>query len=683
MAEFRYKAFISYSHKNNRQAAWLMKKLEAFRIPRYLNDGALGPLKQNKLGKMFRDREELPASTNMDGNIRSALKESEYLIVVCSRSAARSARVNNEIRQFIQHRDSRKILCFIVDGEPNFEVAGLKDYEGCIPSELRKLRLVTGQTPLAADTRIEGDGKHRALQKIIAGLIEVDLDALLRRDSRRKYSRLLAVALASFLGALIMTGLMLRANLAEDAAKQALSRAENQTDRAEDLITFMLDDLAGNRLKELGRVEVMDAVVAKIVDHYESQDDSTLSPDALARKARSYTQLGRLYLGRDLRDPANSLFQRAYAATKSLFKRYPERLDARFTHAVSMYWIGLNHIFNGRYSAAESIWRERVLVGEKLWEVDSHASNVWGHMADMNVHVGWALMELGRPQEALAQFQIGLERRQANASREPDVSGWLNPLAGGYYHLQWAQRTLGMLEEAYENSTVSNDLYKKVADEDPTNQQAAGNLARSFRWRAETEIALERYDDAAKHLKQSLSMYQQLLSFEPENRTFGYQACVSYVVLAELYWARGNAAAADKLLDRECREMTTHLSLDHFKVHQRFHGYRLAILRLKKALADQDFVQAKQLYRQLSSRWVHESEETQQSLKGSQIALSLAIQRVALNEFDGSVPDANAHLAAMISDVESSFLAQSPTGVKLLEQARTVALQASTSEAAR
>ncbi len=675
MTEFRYKAFISYSHKNNRQAVWLMKKLEAFRIPRHLDKSGSGEAKRKKLGKMFRDREELPASTNMDGNIRSALKDSEYLIVVCSTDAARSSRVNNEIRQFIQHRDSRKILCLIVDGEPNFEVAGLADYQGCIPSELRKLRLVTGQTPLAADARTEGDGKQRGLQKIIAGLLEVDLDVLLRRDSRRRYSRLVAVALASFLATLVTTGLMVRANLAEDAAKQALSEAENQTARAEDLITFMLDDLAGNRLQELGRVEVMDAVVEKIVDHYESQDDSSLSPSALARKARSYIQLGRLYLGRDLRDPASGLFERAEKATNALLTRHPESVDARYAHLVSLQWVGTNHIFNGRYSEAETVWRERVRVGQELFKHEGLKQEVRAHLGDMNIHLGWALMELGRINEALEQFRVGLNIRQSNADSEPKNAWWLNPLGGGFYHLQWAQLHLAQLEDALANMRKSRHFYQRLAEEDPSDQRAVANYARSLRWLAETEILVGADESAKENLNLSIKLHDQLLSFEPDNKRAEYQGCVSTVVLAEIYWIEGNGDAVVDVLNNGCSAPDGSLSLDHFKAHQRFYGYKLELLRLEMAVADRDTGLAAQVYQRIHSRWRHETEEVRNSLNGRHVALSLAIQRIALNDLNISVPNAHQQLADVVTNSEASFVVASPIGTKLLQKARQLVRQ--------
>ena len=80
-----YAAFLSYSHADARWAQWLLRKLEAYRVPKRLvgtmgAHGRIGP----RLGKMFRDRDELPTAGHLGDTIRAALADSEALIVICS-----------------------------------------------------------------------------------------------------------------------------------------------------------------------------------------------------------------------------------------------------------------------------------------------------------------------------------------------------------------------------------------------------------------------------------------------------------------------------------------------------------------------------------------------------------------------------------------------------------------------
>lgn len=243
-------------------------------------------------------------------------------------------------------------------------------------------------------------------------------------------------------------------------------------------------------------------------------------------------------------------------------------------------------------------------------------------------------------------------------------------MAGGYYHLQWAQQYLGRLDEAYENAATSNHLYRRLAEEDPTDQRAIGNYARSLRWRAETEIVVGRTTDAVRHLMQSLELHDQLLTYEPDNMTFQYQGCFSMVLLAELYWSEGNRASAEATINSGCPTRATTLALDHFKVHQRFLGYRLALLQAEIAISEEDMARASQLHQQAQLQWQTESQEVVNSLQGMRIMLGLAMQRVELAKHNGSLPSARAQLAQAIADAEISPVSQSPSWVLLLDRAR-------------
>lgn len=672
VAEFRYKAFISYSHKNSRHAAWLMKRLESYQIPDHLRASAHGAASNGKrLGRMFRDREELSASGCLDSQLLDAITNSEFLIVICSPDSAKSMRVNEEIDHFITHRDSRNILCMVVEGEPDFGAPRLQIDAGCIPPSLKKQHLVSGHEPLAADARMGRDGKALALQKLIAALLRINLDELIRRDSRRKQTRLLMGALASFGLAVLTTTAMLRAKVAEESALQALAAADHERQQAENLLDFMLEDLSG-KLRQVGRMEVIDAVVAKLVQHYESEDDASLSAEALGRKASAYSQLGRLYLHRDQQKIASDLFAHSYETTKSLISRHPNNRSVINNHTQGLYWVGVNHLFNGRYSDAEQVWRERVTVAQPLWQYDDHTNSVWGRLSDMNVHHGWALMELGRYEEALVQFYIGLAKRKANLVRDPERGEWRNGIAGGHYHVHWALKYLGRLDEAYSHMVTSTGLYGQMVEEDPTDQRAIGNYARSLRWLSETEIVLDKQKDAAQNLRKSLSFFKQALEFEPENMIYQYQSCVSMVVLSELQVASGNIGAAKQTLASNCPTAKTTLSLSHFKVHQRFHSYRLSLVRLQIALADGDMASAMSIYERVRARLDRETTEILTSPKGSLTTFEFAVQAARLDELTGLAPEAQQMLSHTINNFGVSPLTMYPPAIDLAMQARLI-----------
>jgi hypothetical protein len=209
-AAIRYKAFISYSHKDEKAAHRLHRALERYRVPKPLvgKPGPVAPI-ERRLFPIFRDRDEFGSSADLTTAVRVALERSDFQIVVCSPAAAASRWVNEEILAFKRMGRADRVIALIVAGEPNAEAAGVDPALECFPSALRfKLdaggALTDGRVePLAADLRPKKDGHRGSLLKIISGLLGVRLDALRRRDTAQRRRRLVASLAAFFLAVVL------------------------------------------------------------------------------------------------------------------------------------------------------------------------------------------------------------------------------------------------------------------------------------------------------------------------------------------------------------------------------------------------------------------------------------------------------------------------------------------------
>jgi hypothetical protein len=203
----KYWAFISYSHKDALIADWLHKRLETYRVPSSLvgtpsRDGSVPA----RLIPIFRDREELPTSSQLGDNLQKSLEQSRYLVVICSPAAAQSRWVEEEIRAFKKWHGRDRIIALIGSGIPNASDGPSTDAE-CFPYSLRFEGDGAESTPvrvepIAADLRPGGDGRQRAGLKIVAGLLGVGFDDLYQREKRREHRRRLwtgAIAAAALL----------------------------------------------------------------------------------------------------------------------------------------------------------------------------------------------------------------------------------------------------------------------------------------------------------------------------------------------------------------------------------------------------------------------------------------------------------------------------------------------------
>ena len=107
---YEYDAFISYRHipSDMHIAETLHKALETYRTPSYLVKRGVAA----RLKKVFRDKEELPTSSDLGQDIEEALIASKYLIVICSPEAVQSQWVLREVEFFGEYHGYDKILAY-------------------------------------------------------------------------------------------------------------------------------------------------------------------------------------------------------------------------------------------------------------------------------------------------------------------------------------------------------------------------------------------------------------------------------------------------------------------------------------------------------------------------------------------------------------------------------------------
>ena len=342
MQEERYRAFISYSHTDDKWARWLHSSLESYKPPKYLvgqrtKHGAI----PSRLAPIFRDREELPSATDLGGVINAALEQSACQLVVCSPAAARSKWVNEEILAFKRLGREDRIFCLIVAGEPNAsEIPGRVDEE-CFPQALRyKLdadgRLGTERAePIAADAREHKDGKANAKIKLVAGMLGVGFDALRQRELHRRQRRLVAIATASIAGMVFTSLLAIAALLARSEAIEQRARAQAEAETSRQVTGFLVDIFeVSDPSQALGEtitaLEILDRGARRI--EFELTDQPAIQATLMDTMGTVYKSLG-------LYKDARGLLDRGLATRRELFgsgHRDVARSEANIAHLLGL-----------------------------------------------------------------------------------------------------------------------------------------------------------------------------------------------------------------------------------------------------------------------------------------------------------------------------------------------------------
>ncbi|MCR4598304.1 MAG: TIR domain-containing protein [Acetatifactor sp.] len=188
-----YVAFISYRHTelDKKVAKKVHYMVEHYIIPKELRKNGV-----KKLGKVFRDEEELPLSSNLTDSIQTALDHSQFLIVICTPNLPKSVWCEREITYFIEKHGREHVIGILVDGTPDESFP--KPLVQSIELDENGNEVVKVVEPLAANLtdvhhRYQEKRLHKEAVRLYAALLDCPFDSLWQREKRQKMRRLVAL----------------------------------------------------------------------------------------------------------------------------------------------------------------------------------------------------------------------------------------------------------------------------------------------------------------------------------------------------------------------------------------------------------------------------------------------------------------------------------------------------------
>lgn len=549
---FKYKAFISYSHADEKWARWLHKSLESYRPPKRLV-GTTTPMGvvPPKVAPVFRDREELASSTDLGADLTAALEGSGAQIVICSPASASSHWVNEEILAFKRMGKSNRVFSLIVDGEPYSSASEETAHLECFPHALRYKMGDDGvlsdvpAEPIAADARPGKDGKSHAKVKLLAGVLGVGYDDLRQRELHRRNRRLAIISTASVMGMVFAIGLATTAVIARNEADRQRLRAEQEAQTAQQTAEFMIGLFQVSDPGEArGRTITAREILVKGADSIETElaNQPEIQASLMNTMGEVFTGLGlyddasgfltqalskrRVIEDLEAQDMNESLYglanvrvlQADYEEAEAL---YTEAIDQAMAHDPPMHQEAIDNLAGlaelyfqtGQYEKAEPILRQvleerRVLLGEGDPAV-----------ADAIEELGLNMFDQGRYDEAEALISEALNARRRILGDEPHpgVSENLSNLGMVLRLLYRYDETQQLFNEAL---AMDRRLY---GDEHPSIATDLNNLA---------ELALDKgeLDSAEALYLESLEMQRRLLGADHPAvaRVLGNLAYVEY-----------------------------------------------------------------------------------------------------------------------------------------------------------
>ena len=495
MTTSKYKAFLSYSHRDKSWADWLHRRLETYKFPKNITESTLPSLRP-----IFRDREELPVSSNLSGVVQDALSQSECLIVICSENAAQSEWVNKEILLFRKLKPKAEIFPVIISGEPFAEKLGLDQQQECFPQALRYETdrdghlTTTPMEPLAADMRKDKDGKHLGLMKLIAGIINISPDALIQRNLQRARRRVTAITSGSAVIVLALSLLTVSTLIARQAAErnaviaqQQRDLAELRRDEAEGLIEFMLGDLR-QELEPEGRLGLLTNVADRALEYYGQVGEdlsNCKSASGAARAKYLHTRIavsqGKLDVARTYSDEALNLLSKTAAQCKTL-----KQFVTNHTHAIQ--WSADLDVMEHQIKQPETkTFNPKILA--KYQQAKNNLSGFTSdgattmdmaiEKADADILIGKYYMDTRQHDMALEHFKIAKQILQSHYNIEgeaptspaSDLFAVHDKYADVLTWISGALEGLSKHEEAFKTLQEARNIYASLSSDEETSRE--------------------------------------------------------------------------------------------------------------------------------------------------------------------------------------------------------------------
>lgn len=642
--DFRYRAFISYSHQDDSWADWLHKSLETYRIPSQLIGGqtSVGPIPR-RLAPIFRDRDELASATDLTRKVNEALEQSANLIVICSPRSATSRWVNEEVLAFKRLRRSERIFCLIVAGEPNASSVPGREAEECFGQALR-FRLgpdggLSGEPtePIAADARPGRDGRTNAKLKLIAGILDVGFDELKQRDLHRRHRRMTAIAAVAAGITLIASTLAVYAVIAQRAA-------ERRQRQAEDLVGYMLGDL-NDRLARLQRLDVMEAVDDKAMRYFESLPDSDVTDEVLAQRAKAFEKIGSVRLDQGQLASALESYQAALKLDARLADAAPANKMRLFALANDWAWVGKTHWFQGDLEAASRDFEASQSVLTRAQALDPNDMELRYERTVVDNNVGHVLESQGRLDDALLQYRNMLPACRELVAANPSSKEWQTQLGLAHNNLGKLALMNGDLATAIAEYQADDKIEAELAARDPQDNDQRDNVLTVRAILGRTLALTGDIHAGMVDLGQAVDLAQQLADFDPQNTTIKEQLALYKSQLSRLKRVAGELAAARAL---------TAQSLAIFSSLSQSDPGNTAWQR--------EFAEA-------------QTEESAQSLAGGQIEAARAQSQSALSVLEPMLAKRPDERAILLATAHARLqLAAAAANASIAQQQRTAAL---------
>jgi tetratricopeptide (TPR) repeat protein len=465
---------------------------------------------------VFFSEDEAPPGEQLDRTLLAALQRSKTLVVIANRGTLEDPRwVRKEVEEFSIRHPSRPVIPISVAGA--IQDPTLADQARQWLSVQDKNRIWLDESE---DAAIHGIASEALVERLALA------PARFRSNVRWRWV-VRAVALS-------LTALAIALGVAAKMANDARQRAEDARGRAEGLVQFMLFDLS-SKLKAIGRLELMDAVNAKVKDYYDKLgvDTSSREREMEYDRAASFVNQGDTLLAEGKRPEARKAFAQSFEIVTRLLNADPNNSEWLSELAVTNDRLGDVEKMAGSLDTAQKAYEQSLALRERLGRANSSRSdwqrNLWvsyNKLGDV-----WSVKnQLDLARDAVEKG-LSIAQRLAAADSN-DLTRQLD-LAASYEKLGDVEMKARRFDQASEAYARGLKIREGTAKTDPDNALLLRDLAMSDRQIGDAAAGAGNGSIARPAYERSIATMVRLAKTDPRNAGWQHDLGGLYVRLGD------------------------------------------------------------------------------------------------------------------------------------------------------
>ncbi|WP_372382680.1 winged helix-turn-helix domain-containing protein [Xanthomonas sp. NCPPB 1068] len=302
-------------------------------------------------------------------------------------------------------------------------------------------------------------------------------------------------------------------------ARQAQQVAEQRRDQAQQLVGYMLGDLA-EQLRTVGNLTLLDSVGSRALRYLEDLPSASMHTGDLINHARALRTIGEVLMNQGKLKEAQAAFTRAAATAEQARLHAPDVLEARAEMGQAAFWLGSMAYRGKQFPLARTHWSHYLAASEWLvrtapdnprWQLElSYALNNLGMLA----------MAQGDARTAIGFFARDIALKRVLIARSPDNASLRYELIDSLSGLSLAQENQGLLAPAEQGYRDQIAMLRVLVETDPDANAWQRRLAVSLIRVSNLALVQGHLLQAQRDAQDSVRMLQPLVALQPDNQTW-------------------------------------------------------------------------------------------------------------------------------------------------------------------